>query len=117
MFPSETFDTRISCNMVTKRVANGTRCDMSPIDIGKEVSGFMRTKSCGEKKKCCAYVKMESAIEQLLKRHPNIDRMMAETLLTLHEQGKLEKFRERLDETPMQQPECVVHGITVESPE
>lgn len=60
---------------------------------------------------------MESAIEELLKRHPNIDRMMAETLLTLHEQGKLEKFLVRLDETPIQQPECVVQGITVETPE
>ena len=61
--------------------------------------------------------KMESAIEELLKRHPNIDRMMAETLLKLHEQGKLEQFRARLDEKPLQQAECVVQGITVESPE
>ena len=37
-----------------------------------------------------------AAIEELLKRHPNIDRMMAETLLKLHEQGKLEQFHARL---------------------
>ena len=58
---------------------------------------------------------MESAIEELLKRHPNIDRMMAETLLELHEQGKLEQFQARLDEKPAPLHDCVVRdGITVE---
>ena len=33
---------------------------------------------------------LESQIEELLKRHPNLDRMMCETLLKMHEQGKLE---------------------------
>ena len=67
--------------------------------------------------KCCALVKMEAAIEELLKRHPNIDRMMAETLLKLHEQGKLEQFQERLDEKPAPLQDCVVRdGITVEGP-
>ena len=59
---------------------------------------------------------MESAIEELLKRYPNIDRMIAETLLKLHEQGKLDQFQSRLDEKPLQQAECVVQGVTVESP-
>ena len=58
---------------------------------------------------------MESAIEELLTRYPNIDRMMAETLLKLHEQGKLEQFQSRLDEKPLL-AESVIHGITVESP-
>ena len=59
---------------------------------------------------------MESAIEELLRRHPNLDRMMAETLLKLHEQGKLEQFQARLDEEkPAQLEDCVVRGITVES--
>lgn len=60
---------------------------------------------------------MESAIEELLTRYPNIDRMMAETLLKLHEQGKLEQFQSRLDEKPLQHAECVVQGVTVESPQ
>ena len=49
---------------------------------------------------CASYKSMEAAIEELLKRHPNIDRMMAETLLKLHERGKLEQFHARLDEKP-----------------
>ena len=53
---------------------------------------------------------MEAAIEELLKRHPNIDRMMAETLLKLHEQGKLEQFQERLDEKPAPLQDCVVRA-------
>ena len=62
---------------------------------------------------------MEAAIEELLKRHPNIDRMMAETLMKLHEQGKLEQFHARLDEKPAPLQDCVVRvrdGITVEGP-
>ena len=60
---------------------------------------------------------MEAAIEELLKRHPNIDRMMAETLLKLHEQGKLEQFQARLDEKPAALQDCVVRGgIAVEGP-
>ena len=70
-----------------------------------------------EKRKCCAsYKSMEAAIEELLKRHPNIDRMMAETLMKLHEQGKLEQFHARLDEKPPLLEDCVVQGVTVESP-
>ena len=41
---------------------------------------------------------MESAIEELERRHPNLDRMMCETLLKLHEQGKLAKYVEELEE-------------------
>ena len=69
-------------------------------------------------KKCCASCKgMEAAIEELLKRYPNIDRMMAETLMKLHEQGKLEQFHARLDEKPPTAlRDCVVQGVTVESP-
>lgn len=59
---------------------------------------------------------MESQIEALLKRHPNIDRMMCETLLKLHEQGELEKHIGKLDDKPIE-PKTFVHdGITVENP-
>ena len=44
---------------------------------------------------------METAIEELQRRHPNLDRMMCETLLKLHEQGKLDKYAPRLDEKPV----------------
>ena len=35
---------------------------------------------------------MELAIDELQRRHPNLDRMMCETLFTLHEHGKLDKY-------------------------
>mgnify|MGYP006879293390 CR=1 FL=1 len=34
---------------------------------------------------------METAIEELQRRHPNVDRMMCKTLLKLHDQDKLDK--------------------------
>ena len=34
------------------------------------------------------HVELNSAIEELQRRHPNLDRMMCETLLKLHELGK-----------------------------
>ena len=58
---------------------------------------------------------MELAIDELQKRHPNLDRMMCETLLKLHEQGKLTQFISKLEEEPPAQPECVLKdGITIE---
>ncbi len=60
---------------------------------------------------------MESQIEELLKRHPNLDRMMCETLLKLHEQGKLETYMEKLEEKPGETKSFVQEGITVENPE
>ena len=35
---------------------------------------------------------MELAIDELQRRHLNLDRMMCETLFKLHEQGKLDAF-------------------------
>ena len=60
---------------------------------------------------------MESQIEELLKRHPNLDRMMCETLLKLHEQGKLETYMENLEQKPEETKTFVQEGITVENPE
>ena len=59
---------------------------------------------------------METAIEELQRRHPNLDRMMCETLLKLHEQGKLDKYAPRLDEKPPPPDECILRdAITVEN--
>ena len=59
---------------------------------------------------------MEVAVEQLQRMHPHLDRMMCETLLKLHEQGKLEKFVPQLDETPPQPQHCLLRGgITIEA--
>ena len=61
---------------------------------------------------------MECAIAELQRRHPNIDRMMCETLLKLHEDGKLSKYTEKLDDKPPTVQSFVLHdGITVENPE
>ena len=60
---------------------------------------------------------MESAIEELERRYPNLDRMMCETLLKLHERGTLDKYVARLDEKPAPLNECVLqNAITVEAP-
>ena len=59
---------------------------------------------------------METAIEELQRRHPNLDRMMCETLLKLHEQGKLDKYVPRLDEKSPPPDECILRdAITVEN--
>ena len=42
---------------------------------------------------------MELAIDELQRRHPNLDRMMCETLFKLHEQGKLDAFLPKLDDS------------------
>ena len=61
---------------------------------------------------------MESQIEELLKRHPNLDRMMCETLLKLHEQGKLETYMAKFEEEkPGETKSFVQEGITVKNPE
>jgi len=61
---------------------------------------------------------MESQIEELLKRHPNLDRMMCETLLKMHEQGKLETYMAKFEaEKPGESKSFVQKGITVENPE
>jgi len=60
---------------------------------------------------------MESQIEELLKRHPNLDRMMCETLLKMHEQGKLETYMAKFEEKPGESKTFVQKGITVENPE
>ena len=59
---------------------------------------------------------MESQIEELLKRHPNLDRMMCETLLKMHEQGKLEKYMAKFEEKSGESKTFVQEGITVENP-
>jgi len=60
---------------------------------------------------------MESQIEELLKRHPNLDRMMCETLLKMHEQGKLEKYMAKFEEEKLEETKTFVQeGITVENP-
>ena len=41
---------------------------------------------------------MEAQIEALQRDFPSLDRMMCETLLKLHEQGKLAKYVEELEE-------------------
>ena len=67
---------------------------------------------------CWVLVKgrMESAIEELQRRHPNLDRMMCETLLKLHDQGKLDKHMPKLDEKPPQPEVCILRdAITIEN--
>ena len=64
---------------------------------------------------------MEIAIAELLKKHPNLDRMMCETLFTLHAQGKLEQFHERLDRDAAvneqsTRPHSIIDGVIVEHP-
>ena len=59
---------------------------------------------------------METAIEELQRRHPNLDRMMCETLLKMHEQGKLEKYMAKFEENPGEAKTFVQEGITVENP-
>jgi len=60
---------------------------------------------------------MESQIEELLKRHPNLDRMMCETLLKMHEQGKLEKYMAKFEAEKSGEAKTFVQkGITVENP-
>ena len=59
---------------------------------------------------------METAIEELQRRHPNLDRMMCETLLKLHEQGKLDKHTAKLDEKPPHPEVCILRdAITIEN--
>ena len=67
---------------------------------------------------CWVLVKgrMESAIEELQRRHPNLDRMMCETLLKLHEQGELAKYVPKLDEKPPQPEVCILRdAITIKN--
>ena len=60
---------------------------------------------------------MELAIDELQRRHPNLDRMMCETLLKLHERGKLDAFLSKLDAAPTPPDQCILQGaITVEEP-
>ena len=60
---------------------------------------------------------MESQIEELQKRYPNLDRMMCETLFKLHEKGTLETYMEKLEQKPEETKAFVQEGITVENPE
>ena len=60
---------------------------------------------------------MELAIDEIQRRHPNLDRMMCETLFKLHEQGKLDAFLPKLDTAPAHTDQCILQGaITVEEP-
>ena len=62
--------------------------------------------------------KMETAIDELQRRHPNLDRLMCETLLKLHEQGKLTNFLPKLDEKPTPPDDCILRdAITIEGPQ
>ena len=60
---------------------------------------------------------MDSALHELQRCHPNLDRMMCETLLKLHEQGKLSKFQDMLEESrdSVPPPDCILRdAITIE---
>ena len=58
---------------------------------------------------------MELAIDELQRRHPNLDRMMCETLLKLHERGKLDTYLPKLDTAPTPPDQCILQeAITVE---
>ena len=60
---------------------------------------------------------MELAIDELQRRHPNLDRMMCETLFKLHEQDKLDAFLPKLDAAPTPTDQCILpDAITVEEP-
>jgi hypothetical protein len=51
-----------------------------------------------EKNNVRFFQSMEAQIEALQRDFPHLDRMMCETLLKLHEQGKLAKYAEELEE-------------------
>ena len=51
-----------------------------------------------EKNNVRVFQSMEAQIEALQRDFPSLDRMMCETLLKLHEQGKLAKYAEELEE-------------------
>ena len=51
-----------------------------------------------EKNNVRVFQSMEAQIEALQRDFPSLDRMMCETLLKLHEQGKLAKYMEELEE-------------------
>ena len=51
-----------------------------------------------EKNNVRFFQSMEAQIEALQRDFPSLDRMMCETLLKLHEQGKLAKYMEELEE-------------------
>ena len=55
---------------------------------------------------------METQIEALLQHYPQLDRMMAETLLAMHEQGTLTEYMGRLAAPPTSRSaeETVVRG-------
>ena len=55
-------------------------------------------------------------VEEILKQYPDCDRMMAETITKMHEQGKLEEFLPALREPPPQ-VERQTGGIEVHPPE
>ena len=60
---------------------------------------------------------MELAIDELQRRHPNLDRMMCETMFKLHKQDKLDAFLPKLDAAPTPTDQCILPGaITVEEP-
>ena len=54
-------------------------------------------------------------VEILLQTYPNCDRMMAETIVKMHEQGKLEEFLPTLSEAPA--PKIEGGLIEVQTPE
>ena len=59
---------------------------------------------------------MERQVEEMLRRFPNLDRMMCETLLILHAQGKLDKYMEPLQQAPpAAQRHVLVGSVTVEN--
>ena len=51
-----------------------------------------------EKNNVRVFQSMEAQIEALQRDFPSLDRMMCGTLLKLHEQGKLAKYVEELEE-------------------
>ena len=69
-----------------------------------------------EKNNVRVFQSMEAQIEALQRDFPSPDRMMCETLLKLHEQGKLDKYAPRLDEKPPPPDACILRdAITVEN--
>ena len=54
---------------------------------------------------------------ELVRIYPWLDHMLADTLIKMHEQGKLQSYMDSLPEEPPQPTSSVLTGaITVESP-
>ena len=57
---------------------------------------------------------MDDEIKELMRLFPQIDRLMAETILKLHEQEKLSKYFQDDEEETHTPVETVLHTVHVE---